>query len=404
MVVLCYHKRAKEPKPLSKARKSKTAEIAEALARYERTTAFLPLYIYAASRKNGEIIPEFYSPVVERITGYAREQFLSDPWFWFTLVYEEDKPIVEEAIKIGLTQEHEATEYRIVRKDGAIRWVHDQMRVTFDKYGEPDGYYGTVEDITARKEIEAELASSEERYRMLVERADDIIYLLDENGKITSVNTAGERFFAIPREQIIGLDWAAFLARFGAILKPDAAGLKEELRSGSARVMVEFTASEVRDAAIFEFRLTASRHSKPKTICGVGRDITLLEKQRQELADAYLQLSQMQHQIVRSERMVAMAQMASTLMHEINNPLAVMLGYAEMLPQIHDLPVALLNPLRKIEENALRISEIIKQLSNFDDILVDFGGTKIVDLHRECNDKNNADNDKNNDHSGKNNE
>jgi PAS domain S-box-containing protein len=365
--------------------KGKLAELATSLERYERTAAFLPVYLYAARIEDGRIIPEFYSPVVERITGYPREEFLRDPWFWLKLVLPQDRPRIDEALKDDFRREHEISEYRIVRKDGAVRWVRDQLRVSFDEKGEPNGYYGTVEDITERKEMEAQLAASEQRYRDLVETADDIIYQQNEEGLITSINAAGERFFGFPREQMIGQRWSQLLARGAARMQPSMRMLREQIQqTGMARAIVTFPARDNKEEAILEFRLSLMRAGERAVgLCGVGRDITILEQQRAQLADAFLQLESAQAQLVQNERMIAMAQLAGALMHEINNPLSVILGYAQLLPQMGKLPEPVIERLSKIEEMSLRISEIIKQLDGLEDSIVEFGGAKIINLHRQ---------------------
>ncbi|MEW6736125.1 MAG: PAS domain S-box protein [Acidobacteriota bacterium] len=364
--------------------KRRPIEVEALLSRYERTAAFLPVYIYAARIENGQIIPEFYSTVVERITGYSYQEFLKDPWFWLSMVYWEDRPLLDDALKEGFQHEYEVSEYRIVRKDGTVRWVRDQLRVSFNEQDQPTGYYGTVEDITERKQIEAELAASEQRYRDLVESADDIICKQDACGVITSINAAGERFFGYPRNKLIGKRWSDLLAQFSAQSQPEETLLHEELTAkGNACATIKLRSATGKET-VFDFKFTLIKQAvKTLGLCGVGRDITLIEQQRSQLAQAYLQLKNAQQQIVRTERMVAMAQLAGTLMHEINNPLAVILGYAQMLSQANDLPASMVTQLQKIEEMTLRISETLEQLDSLEDNIVDFGGAKLIDLHHQ---------------------
>jgi PAS domain S-box-containing protein len=74
-------------------------------------------------------------------------------------------------------------EYRIVRQnDGAIRWVYKQGQVGFDLAGNVVSLIGTIQDITSRKQAEETLRINEERFRSLVENANDIIYSLSPDG------------------------------------------------------------------------------------------------------------------------------------------------------------------------------------------------------------------------------
>jgi PAS domain S-box-containing protein len=99
-------------------------------------------------------------------------------------------------------------EHRIVRSDGSVRWVFVKGRVSFAGEGqarEAKRGFGFVLDITERKIAEQALAQSEERYRLLVDTANDIVATLDLDGCFTTINPAVKRILGYEPGELIGM-------------------------------------------------------------------------------------------------------------------------------------------------------------------------------------------------------
>jgi PAS domain S-box-containing protein len=99
-------------------------------------------------------------------------------------------------------------EHRIIRQDGSVRWVFVKGRVTFSGEAgarKPKGGLGFVLDITERKIAEQALAHSEERYRALVDTANDIVATLDLEGRFSSINPAVQRILGYEPHELIGV-------------------------------------------------------------------------------------------------------------------------------------------------------------------------------------------------------
>jgi PAS domain S-box-containing protein len=95
-------------------------------------------------------------------------------------------------------------EAQVRRRDGTLIWVSQNVRALHNKDGTVGGYEGIVEDITARKEAEAALRASEERYRNIVEVASDIVYRTDERGIFTYCNPTSLRLLGYAPEELVG--------------------------------------------------------------------------------------------------------------------------------------------------------------------------------------------------------
>ena len=106
-------------------------------------------------------IARWINPAVERITGYSADECLDMPDYPLPLVYEEDREAVVRhlaAAARGESGNHE--EFRIMRKDGAVRWGAVSWQPIVDAGGKYDGYRTSVRDITDTKRIESELRAA----------------------------------------------------------------------------------------------------------------------------------------------------------------------------------------------------------------------------------------------------
>ncbi|MEW5789382.1 MAG: EAL domain-containing protein [Pseudomonadota bacterium] len=103
----------------------------------------------------------YISPSVERITGYPVEEFLRNPALIDAIVLPDDRHLwerhVHHHLPEGANQDVDELDFRIIQKQGAIRWVTHTCRPVLDKEGRYLGRRVTVRDITARKEAEEQI-------------------------------------------------------------------------------------------------------------------------------------------------------------------------------------------------------------------------------------------------------
>jgi PAS domain S-box-containing protein len=95
-------------------------------------------------------------------------------------------------------------EKRYLRKDGSIVWVSFTMVVERDAAGKPQYEIAFFDDITARKQAEAALRESEERFRSVVDSANDGILVYDKQLNVIAGNLAAERIIGLPLADIVG--------------------------------------------------------------------------------------------------------------------------------------------------------------------------------------------------------
>lgn len=96
--------------------------------------------------------------------------------------------------------------YRVIHPDGKERLVLDRGEIVFDANGKPERKTGVVMDITDKTNAQRALASSEERYRGLVETSHDIIWATDVNFNLTFCNQATQRILGYSPEEMLQID------------------------------------------------------------------------------------------------------------------------------------------------------------------------------------------------------
>lgn len=230
-------------------------------------------------------------------------------------------------------------EYRIIRPDGEIRWVFGRGRVVRDANGKPVRYSGVDIDITERKRTEEALRESEERYRTLVENANDLVFTLDLDFRITSANPAVKQLFGYAPEELIGTPLSQYvppeqIAKHKEMLQRKLTG-----EAGETRYEMQVIGRDGRVLTLeTNSRLTFDRTGKPQAIHAIARDVTARKKYEEHLAFTTRELS-----------------------HRTKNVLAVVLA---MVRQIGKQTVS----FPEFEE---RFSGCIKALAYCHDLLVD---------------------------------
>jgi len=136
-------------------------KLKESEARY---VSFMKNFRGIAFQMGLDFAPILVDGNVEEITGYRKEDLISGIIDWYQLVYPDDreklfenrKKLVEDPL---LFIEHD---YRIVHKNGSIRWVHEIFQNISDSMGKKRILQGAVYDISRQKEAEESLAKVEE--------------------------------------------------------------------------------------------------------------------------------------------------------------------------------------------------------------------------------------------------
>ena len=145
-------------------------ELKQSKARYWRILNAITSYLYSVRLENGQPVETSHSAACEAVTGYVSEEFARRPTLWIDIVPKEDRPLVREQIQSLLAGKRLGPlEHRIVRKDGAVRWISNMPVPAYDSEGQLVAYDGVVQDITERKRAAEELRAAHDLLEQRVE-------------------------------------------------------------------------------------------------------------------------------------------------------------------------------------------------------------------------------------------
>lgn len=114
----------------------------------------------------------YVNRVAERIYGRPLKELAANPNYWLDAIHPEDRADVVRRLGRLLKRKHVEQDYRIVRPDGSIVWLHDRVSVVHDSQRNPIYIGGIGTDITAIRESEALYSSLVENMPMQVVRKD----------------------------------------------------------------------------------------------------------------------------------------------------------------------------------------------------------------------------------------
>jgi PAS domain S-box-containing protein len=146
----------------------------------------------------------YVSPAYEAIWGHTLESIYKFPRSWLDTIHLGDR---DKVLKAALTKQVKgeySEEYRIIRPDGSIRWIHDRAFPIRNESGAVYRIVGIAQDITEGKQAETMVRESEARFSGVISIAADAIIMVDETQRITLFNEGAEQAFGYEASEVIG--------------------------------------------------------------------------------------------------------------------------------------------------------------------------------------------------------
>lgn len=265
---------------------------------------------------DGSLKNEWVTGALQRVTGYTKEE-LEELGGWSHLIYPEDLWLPMEQYEQLLLNRASTVEYRIVAKDGTVRWMRDHSRPLWgDDENRVVRIEGAVQDISEQKVTETSLRESEEKYRQLIENSIDAIYLLNDD-KLEVINAKFSDIFGVTQKQVLEPDFD-----YRELIAPESIEFVENSiidlkQNKSTQSKYEFyMLDRSGNKLLVETYASLIKYNNGEAIQGILRDITQQRKLEQQL----------QH----SQKMEAVGKLAGGIAHDFNNLLTVINGYSEL--------------------------------------------------------------------------
>jgi len=153
------------------------------------------------------------SSASEKIYGYKPEEFYENHDLWKQVVHPQDKYISEKQFKRLIGGNKITTQYRIIHKNGNIRWIENRIIPTIDDAGVLIRVDGITSDITEKiereqklRENELKLIENEKKYRILFENNPMPMWVISPHTfKFMNVNDAAIKHYGYSREEFLAM-------------------------------------------------------------------------------------------------------------------------------------------------------------------------------------------------------
>jgi PAS domain S-box-containing protein len=125
----------------------------------------------------------FISEYVEKMLGYSVEQCLATPYFWQSIVFEEDQERVRREWEAVVSRKDDRlVQFRSLTKDRRVVWVELHLSPIRDQDGNFIGLRGVTLDVTQKKQAEQAKGETEERNRAILRAIPDQMFLQTRDG------------------------------------------------------------------------------------------------------------------------------------------------------------------------------------------------------------------------------
>ncbi len=293
-------------------RKRAEQELHESEERYRSLVEAAPDVIYTLSAEDGSLTS--LNPAFETLTGWSRAEWLGKPFVG--IVHPDDLPVAVETFqKASRGETQPPYELRVLSKSGEYL-VGEFISTPHVKDGKVVGELGIARDITERKRTGEALRASEERFRRIVETAEEGIWMIDAESRTTFANRKMADMLGYTPEEMLGKSLFSFMDEEERAL---AERLIERRRRGVSE-QHDFKFRRQDGSSLWALLATNPVFDEAGRYSGALAMVTDITRRKQ-----------LQEQFRQVQKMEAVGRLAGGIAHDFNNLLTAIMGYGQLL-------------------------------------------------------------------------
>jgi len=306
-----------------------------------------------------------WNKAAERIQGWSEREVVGQHCsiFYPDVAVEVEKPQhdLDKARAEGGLEEEDWC----VRKNGSEFLAHIMLTPLYDERGALRGFAKVIRDVTEQRAAERHLQASASQFRSILAAVPDAMVVINEAGKILSFSAAAEKMFGMREADVVGANVSCLMPSPDRERHDDY--IRRYLTTGEARMIGVggIVLGRRQDGTTFPMDLSVGEAVAEggRVFIGFIRDLT------EKVADEE-RIETLRSELIHASRVSAMGTMASTLAHELNQPITAVVTFVrgarnllrEEDPDNRDM---IEEGLDEAFEEALRAGSIVRRLREF---------------------------------------
>jgi PAS domain S-box-containing protein len=308
---------------------------------------------------------EFVSNNVLNILGYEPDEFISGKVTYSSLIHPLDKAKVLSTVKERVNSGSDyfnIPSYRVLTKNGSVKWVDEFTFIKRDYLGNPTEYWGYIIDITEMKKAENELVRAYENLspmikaktkdlqrqldfeQKLIDSISNPIFTKGEDLRYISYNTAFCDFFGVGRREVVGKTFADV---YEEISRVEDVNYQDKLlfeKGGVRSCNYEVLNRKKEKCNVILDKTVCTLSDNRKIMVGIIVDVTKLKEMEKEISHL--------------QKMEAIGLLAEGIAHEINTPIQYIGDNLRFIEDgMNDLFDAYKKLLRVIKKHKVKIDD-----------------------------------------------